>query len=102
MGRVRHPVRGMKIGFLRYFCLAGLLGGCVQYRTYPLMSLDLPDAGRPLEPSGIALLDDGTMVAVAEGDARALLVPAPDRPLHPGDPIGVFPLHDARDDCPRE
>lgn len=75
--------------------LAGLLAACMQYRTYPMMTLELPAARLPLEPTGIAVLEDGRMVVVAEGDANALLVPDPDRPLRSGDVLGVFPLRAA-------
>ncbi|MFZ5477656.1 MAG: hypothetical protein ACOZNI_12840 [Myxococcota bacterium] len=73
--------------------LATLLAGCVQYRSYPILQMDLPRAP-PIEPTGVALLPDGRLVVAMEGDARALLVPDPDRPVRGSDVVGVFPMSD--------
>ncbi|MDP2309522.1 MAG: hypothetical protein Q8P18_26100 [Pseudomonadota bacterium] len=74
------------------------LAGCAQYRTYPLLTLEGPGHA-PLEPTGIAVLEDGSIVAIAEGDARALLVPVPDRVEDRGSALTIFPLTDGRDGC---
>lgn len=75
-----------------------LLLACAEYRTYPLLTVT---AGpRPLEPSGLALLDDGHLVLVAEGDATQLYTPEPDRPVRAGNLLGLLPFHDGRADCP--
>lgn len=76
-----------------------LLAACTSYRTYPLLTLDVPESRRPLEPTGVAVFPDGRLVVAAEGDARALFAPTPDRPADGGDLLGVFPLHDPRGDC---
>lgn len=72
--------------------------GCAQYRTYPLLTLEGPGLA-PLEPTGVAVLEDGGIVAIAEGDARAILVPVPDRVEDRGSALTVFPLSDGRDGC---
>jgi len=72
--------------------------GCAQYRTYPPLGLELPGAA-PLEPTGIAALEDGTIVTVAEGDADALLVPEPNRLDATGSALTILPLTDGRDVC---
>ncbi|MES2641546.1 MAG: hypothetical protein V4850_18790 [Myxococcota bacterium] len=74
------------------------LVGCAQYRTYPLLTLEGPGAAA-LEPTGVAVLSDGSIVAIAEGDARALLVPVPDRVEDRGSALTIFPLTDGRDGC---
>ncbi len=79
--------------------LALTLPGCVLYRTYPLLSLDVPGERDALELSGLARLDDGRVVAVAEGEASHLLVPVPDRPMAPGGVLDLLPLVDGRDSC---
>lgn len=76
-----------------------LAPGCVEYRTYPSLALEVPAGRHPLEPSGIAVLEDGRVVASMEGDARSLLVPRPDRAVGGGDVVGVFPLFDPRSEC---
>ncbi|MSQ01667.1 MAG: hypothetical protein EXR71_07210 [Myxococcales bacterium] len=76
-----------------------LAAGCMQYRTYPLFSLEPPGKERPLELSGVALLGDGRVVAVAEGEADALYVPDPDRALREGAILDLLPLRDGRDAC---
>lgn len=73
--------------------------GCVPYRTYPLLTVSAPGSHRPLEPSGLAVLDDGRVVMVAEGDAHALLVPDPDQPVAGGGVLDLLPLRDGREDC---
>ncbi|MDP2314939.1 MAG: hypothetical protein Q8P41_18715 [Pseudomonadota bacterium] len=75
-----------------------VLLGCAQYRTYPLLTLEGPGTAA-LEPSGVAVLEDGSIVTIAEGDARALLVPVPDRIENRGSALTVFPLTDGRDGC---
>ncbi len=77
-----------------------LLVGCAEYRTYPLLTLR-GEAGS-FEPSGVALLEDGRMVVVAEGDATHLLVPDRDAPVRAGNLLGVLPFEDGRADCPPE
>lgn len=72
--------------------------GCAQYRTYPLLTLEGPGRAA-LEPTGVAVLDDGSIVAIAEGDARALLVPVPDRIEDRGSALTIFPLTDGREGC---
>ncbi|MBM4390837.1 MAG: hypothetical protein FJ090_06915 [Deltaproteobacteria bacterium] len=79
--------------------LALALPGCVLYRTYPLLSLDVPGERDALELSGLASLDDGRVVAVAEGETSHLLVPVPDRPVAPGGLLDLLPLVDGRDSC---
>ncbi|MBM4368315.1 MAG: hypothetical protein FJ102_19030, partial [Deltaproteobacteria bacterium] len=76
--------------------LALALPGCVLYRTYPLLSLDVPGERDALELSGLASLDDGRVVAVAEGETSHLLVPVPDRPVAPGGVLDLLPLVDGR------
>lgn len=78
--------------------LLTLVVGCAQYRTYPLLTLEGPGAA-PLEPTGVAVLDDGRLVAIAEGDARAILVPVPGRVEERGSALTVFPLTDGREGC---
>ncbi len=75
-----------------------LLFGCAQYRTYPMLTLEGPGLAA-LEPTGVAVLDDGSIVAIAEGDARALLVPASDPLGDGGSALTVFPLSDGREGC---
>lgn len=75
-----------------------LLTACAQYRTYPLLGLD-PPGPAPIEPSGIAVLEDGRVITVAEGDADALLAPEPDRVDATGSALTIFPLTDSRDGC---
>ncbi len=75
-----------------------VLAGCAQYRTYPLLGMS-PPGRAPLEPTGIAVLEDGRVVTIAEGDARALLVPEPDRVNVTGSALTIFPLTDGRDTC---
>lgn len=82
----------------RIIVTALLLAGCAQYRTYPPLGME-PPARAPLEPTGIAVMEDGRIVTVAEGDARALLVPEPDRVDPTGSALTVFPLTDGRDTC---
>ncbi len=83
--------------------VAGVLlaAGCAQYRTYPLLSLEPPGKTGPLELSGVALLDDGHVVAVAEGVADVLYAPDPDTALRPGGLLDLLPLRDGRDSCAR-
>ena len=73
--------------------------GCAQYRSDPLLSLEAPGLDRPLELSGVALLPDGHVVAVAEGVADVLYAPDPDVPLRPRGLLDLFPLRDGRDLC---
>ncbi|GDX79285.1 hypothetical protein LBMAG42_10960 [Deltaproteobacteria bacterium] len=73
--------------------------GCAQYRSYPLLSLEPPGKTAPLELSGVALLDDGHVVAVAEGVADVLYAPDPDTALRPGGLLDLLPLRDGRDSC---
>ncbi len=78
--------------------ILSLILGCAQYRTYPPLTLESPGPG-PLEPTGIAILDDGTVVTIAEGDARALLVPEPNTLDASGSALRAFALVDGRDTC---
>ncbi len=78
---------------------AAMSVGCAQYRAYPLLALESPVRGDPLELSGVARLDDGRIVAVAEGVAKALYAPDPDQPLRPGGLLDLLPLQDGREDC---
>ena len=82
-----------------FLIVVALLAGCMQYRTYPLLSLEPPGKDGPLELSGVALLSDGRVVAVAEGQAEALYVPDPDRALREGAILDLLPLRDGRDAC---
>ncbi len=75
--------------------------GCIGYRAYPLLQIDVPGVRAPLEWSGVALLPDRTMVAIAEGDAEALFAPDPRVPIGTGGIFELFALHDSREDCLR-
>lgn len=79
--------------------LAG--SGCVGYRAYPLLQIDVPGTRVPMEWSGVAMLPDRTMVAIAEGDADALFAPDPAVPVGSGSIFELFRLHDSREDCLR-
>lgn len=97
--RAPPSVTGRCLSNLRAALLALALPGCVLYRNYPLLTLDLPGERDALELSGLARLQDGRVVAVAEGPATALLVPVPDRPLSPTAILDVLPLVDGREAC---
>jgi hypothetical protein len=94
----RSPVRAFT--HLPLAALLLVLAACAQYRTYPLLTLQPPGHGA-LQPTGIAVLQDGRVVTIAEGDARALLVPTPDTFDPHGSALDVFPLTDGRDTCDR-
>jgi hypothetical protein len=83
---------------VRLALLAACSIGCAQYRSYPLLSLE-PEGRASLELSGVALLPDDRVVLVAEGEARSLWVPEPDRPVDPAALLDVLPLTDGREDC---
>lgn len=78
-----------------------LMVGCAAYRSYPMLTLDLPGRHPPLEPSGLAVMPDQRLVMVTEGDATHLYTPTPDTPLGDGGVLEIFPLQDGRKDCRR-
>ena len=87
---------------MAFFGAALAASGCMQYRTYPLLVLEPPAKVGPLELSGVAVLDDGRVVAVAEGEADRLWAPDPDRPLSRAALLDLLPLRDGRDACGAE
>ena len=57
-----------------------LLAACARYRSYPPLGMDGPGR-RPLEPTGIALLEDGRVVTVDRDYlVRSIVDPEADRP----------------------
>ncbi len=81
--------------------LLGLLAGCVPYRAYPLLALDVAGSDVVFEPSGLTVLGDGTVVVSAAGPADALYEPLGTGPGATFAPTGLsLPLSDPRLDCP--
>ncbi len=83
-----------------------LLAACTPYRPYPLLKMDLarPDHGpapEAFEPSGVAVLADGTVVISSAGPANVLYEPESAGRGASLAPVGFnLPLRDPRLDCP--
>lgn len=74
------------------------LTSCAQYRAYPPLGLETPGRA-PLEPTGVVVLDDGLVVAIAEGEADALLVPEGGPIETSGSALTLLPLTDGAAAC---
>lgn len=80
-----------------------LLVACAPYRAYPLMKMEITGAhgGQIIEPSGLAVLADGTVAISAPGPADVLYEPRGGGPGAAVAPVGfILPLSDPRLDCP--
>ncbi len=78
-----------------------LLTACAPYRAYPLIKMDLANREGAFEPSGLAVLADGTVAISAAGPANVLYEPRGGKPGAAVAPAGfVLPLTDPRLDCP--
>lgn len=87
------------LGIVVALAAAGAQGGCLGYRNYPLVALDVIGSRAPMEWSGAAVLPGRELVAAAEGEADALYVPEPAGALGAAGVLDLFPLHDGRDAC---
>ncbi len=88
---------------MRRFGLAACIGlaACTPYRAYPLLDMDIAGDPEPFQPSGLAVLADGTVAISAPGPAIAIYEPEPATTGASVAPVGfILPLRDPRLDCP--